>query len=228
VTTARLIGADQAPLLARPYDAGGGPGPIVAALAQVPEVLQVAVPFIGAALGLGDRLGAARRSSSCAPPRWPAATTAWRPTPSSPPTPPWTAGRDRAAWRTADRAGLHPPRASPPCCGESTRSGPQTAPRMAASATTCRRTGRSRGGRADHRRRGHPAAQPLCQRTGVTHLQRHRRPAHPRRTAVTTQETQLDEAILLGARPRTRARQPASRGSSTWFAPPSIRRSLRV
>jgi len=30
---------------------GGDPGPIVAALAQVPELLQVAVPFIGAALG---------------------------------------------------------------------------------------------------------------------------------------------------------------------------------
>lgn len=51
VTTVRLIEPEQAPLLARPYYAGGDPGPIVAALAQVPELLQVALPFIGAALG---------------------------------------------------------------------------------------------------------------------------------------------------------------------------------
>jgi len=51
VTTVRLIEADQAPLLARPFYAGGDPGPIVAALAQVPELLAVAAPFIGAALG---------------------------------------------------------------------------------------------------------------------------------------------------------------------------------
>jgi AhpD family alkylhydroperoxidase len=46
-----LLGADQAPLLARPYFAGGDPGPIVGALAQVPELLEVALPFIGTALG---------------------------------------------------------------------------------------------------------------------------------------------------------------------------------
>ncbi|HEX3393381.1 MAG TPA: carboxymuconolactone decarboxylase family protein [Acidimicrobiales bacterium] len=46
-----LIGADQAPLLARPYFAGGEPGPIAAALAQVPELLEVAMPFLGAVLG---------------------------------------------------------------------------------------------------------------------------------------------------------------------------------
>ncbi len=46
-----LLGADQAPLLARPYYEGGDPGPIVAALAQVPELLEVAVPFIGTVLG---------------------------------------------------------------------------------------------------------------------------------------------------------------------------------
>ncbi len=46
-----LLGPDQAPLLARPYYAGGDPGPIVAALAHVPELLEVAVPFLGAALG---------------------------------------------------------------------------------------------------------------------------------------------------------------------------------
>lgn len=50
-TTVRLIEADQAPLLARAYYASGDPGPVVAALAQVPELLQVALPFIGAALG---------------------------------------------------------------------------------------------------------------------------------------------------------------------------------
>lgn len=46
-----LIGPDQAPLLARPYYADGDPGPIVAALAQVPELLVVAIPFISTALG---------------------------------------------------------------------------------------------------------------------------------------------------------------------------------
>jgi AhpD family alkylhydroperoxidase len=46
-----LIEHDQAPLLARPFYADGDPGPIVAALAHVPELLEVAVPFIGVALG---------------------------------------------------------------------------------------------------------------------------------------------------------------------------------
>jgi AhpD family alkylhydroperoxidase len=46
-----LLGPEQAPLLARPYYAGGDPGPIVAALAQVPELLEVALPFIGTVLG---------------------------------------------------------------------------------------------------------------------------------------------------------------------------------
>jgi AhpD family alkylhydroperoxidase len=46
-----LIGAAQAPLLLRPLYAGGDPGPIVAALAQVPELCQAALPFIDAALG---------------------------------------------------------------------------------------------------------------------------------------------------------------------------------
>ncbi len=46
-----LLGPDQAPLLARPYYAGGDPGPIVAAMAHVPELLEVAMPFLGAALG---------------------------------------------------------------------------------------------------------------------------------------------------------------------------------
>lgn len=51
MTTVRLIESEQAPLLARPYYADGDPGPLVAALAQVPELLTVALPFIGAALG---------------------------------------------------------------------------------------------------------------------------------------------------------------------------------
>lgn len=41
---------DQAPLLAKPYYAGGDPGPITAALAHVPEMLEVAMPFLGAIL----------------------------------------------------------------------------------------------------------------------------------------------------------------------------------
>lgn len=47
----RTIEPGQVPLLARPYFDGGDPGPIVAALAQVPELLVPALPFIGAALG---------------------------------------------------------------------------------------------------------------------------------------------------------------------------------
>ena len=46
-----LIEPDDAPLLARPYYAGGDPGPIVAALAQVPELLAVTMPFLGTVLG---------------------------------------------------------------------------------------------------------------------------------------------------------------------------------
>jgi AhpD family alkylhydroperoxidase len=43
--------ASSSPLLLRDLYAGGDPGPIVAALAQVPELCEVALPFIGAALG---------------------------------------------------------------------------------------------------------------------------------------------------------------------------------
>ena len=46
-----LVDEAGAPLLARPYYADGDPGPITAALAQVPELLDVAMPFLGAALG---------------------------------------------------------------------------------------------------------------------------------------------------------------------------------
>ena len=46
-----IVTAAQAPLLAQPFLAGGDPGPIVAALAPVPEALEVAMPFIGMVLG---------------------------------------------------------------------------------------------------------------------------------------------------------------------------------
>lgn len=46
-----LIDASQAPLLARPYYRGSDPGPIVAALAHVPEVLDSAMPFLAAMYG---------------------------------------------------------------------------------------------------------------------------------------------------------------------------------
>lgn len=51
MTTIARIEAGQVPLTARPYFAAGHPGPLVAALAQVPELLAVAMPFLGAALG---------------------------------------------------------------------------------------------------------------------------------------------------------------------------------
>lgn len=48
-----LIEVDQAPLLLRHLFEAGDPGVIVRALATVPEVAEVAVPFIGVALGPG-------------------------------------------------------------------------------------------------------------------------------------------------------------------------------
>jgi AhpD family alkylhydroperoxidase len=50
MTVVDVIGPDQAPLLARPFYAGGDPGPIAATMAHVPELLDVALPFIGAVL----------------------------------------------------------------------------------------------------------------------------------------------------------------------------------
>lgn len=47
----RLLGASEAPLLARRYYEGGDPGPLVASMAHVPELLEVALPFIGTTLG---------------------------------------------------------------------------------------------------------------------------------------------------------------------------------
>lgn len=42
-----LIGPDDAPMTAQAYYADGDPGPIVAALANVPELLEAAMPFLG-------------------------------------------------------------------------------------------------------------------------------------------------------------------------------------
>ena len=50
-TLVPLIAAADAPLLVRHLYAAGDPGPIVGALAHVPELCEVALPFIGAALG---------------------------------------------------------------------------------------------------------------------------------------------------------------------------------
>jgi AhpD family alkylhydroperoxidase len=46
-----LLTRERAPLLARPYFEGGDPGPIAAALANVPELLEVTLPFLGAVYG---------------------------------------------------------------------------------------------------------------------------------------------------------------------------------
>ncbi len=48
-----LLASEQAPLLARRFYGAGAPSPITASLAQVPELLEVALPFVGAALGPG-------------------------------------------------------------------------------------------------------------------------------------------------------------------------------
>jgi AhpD family alkylhydroperoxidase len=45
------LDAADAPLLMKPYFAGGDPGPILATMAHVPELTEVAMPFLGAALG---------------------------------------------------------------------------------------------------------------------------------------------------------------------------------
>lgn len=48
-----LVPREQAPLLARPFYAGTDPSPITRSLAHVPELLEVAVPFVGRALSPG-------------------------------------------------------------------------------------------------------------------------------------------------------------------------------
>jgi AhpD family alkylhydroperoxidase len=50
MTVVEPIAPDQAPLLARPLYGDGDPGPITATLAYVPELLETALPFIGAVL----------------------------------------------------------------------------------------------------------------------------------------------------------------------------------
>ena len=50
MTVVEPISPEQAPLLARPFYADGDPGPITATLAHVPELLETALPFIGAVL----------------------------------------------------------------------------------------------------------------------------------------------------------------------------------
>ena len=49
-----LVAREQAPPLARRFYGEGPPSPITASLAQVPELLEVALPFVGAALGPGS------------------------------------------------------------------------------------------------------------------------------------------------------------------------------
>ena len=46
-----LLSRERAPLLARPYYESGDPGPIAAALANVPELMETALPFIGTVYG---------------------------------------------------------------------------------------------------------------------------------------------------------------------------------
>jgi AhpD family alkylhydroperoxidase len=51
VSRVDLLDGRKAPLLARPFYEQGDPGPIVAAIAHVPEVLEAAMPFISALFG---------------------------------------------------------------------------------------------------------------------------------------------------------------------------------
>lgn len=50
----QLLDVDHAPITAQQYFANGDPGPIVAALATVPELLGPTLNFVGAALGPGS------------------------------------------------------------------------------------------------------------------------------------------------------------------------------
>lgn len=51
MSVVRLLREPEAPLPAQEFYAGGDPGPIVAALAHVPELLEVTLPFLGTVLG---------------------------------------------------------------------------------------------------------------------------------------------------------------------------------
>lgn len=46
-----LLSRERAPLLAQPFYEAGDPGPIAAALAHVPELMETAIPFIGTVYG---------------------------------------------------------------------------------------------------------------------------------------------------------------------------------
>jgi AhpD family alkylhydroperoxidase len=46
-----LLNAETAPETVRQFFAGGDPGPIASSLAHVPDIMQKALPFIGATLG---------------------------------------------------------------------------------------------------------------------------------------------------------------------------------
>lgn len=46
----RTLAEADAPLLTKPFFAGGDPGPITATMAHVPELVELALPFIGAVL----------------------------------------------------------------------------------------------------------------------------------------------------------------------------------
>lgn len=48
-----VLAEADAPLLAKPFYAGGDPGPIAATMAHVPELLGSALPFLGAVLSPG-------------------------------------------------------------------------------------------------------------------------------------------------------------------------------
>jgi AhpD family alkylhydroperoxidase len=45
-----ILEADQAPLLAKAFFGGGDPGPITATMAHVPDLVEVALPFLGTIL----------------------------------------------------------------------------------------------------------------------------------------------------------------------------------
>ena len=48
-----LLTAEDAPLLARPFYMDGDPGPIARALAHLPELMELGLPFIGSVFAAG-------------------------------------------------------------------------------------------------------------------------------------------------------------------------------
>ena len=51
MSTVHLISPEEAPLAVRAFFAQGQPGPLVASLAHVPDLLQATMPFVGRVLG---------------------------------------------------------------------------------------------------------------------------------------------------------------------------------